>query len=90
MPTRRRDQGGQSVDQFERRHEQADTAAGARLEALIDRMFGVDLAQSFEQTAPLECAQQSAADVTLDVGQLLGAQHRHFVTIQFEDGMNSL
>jgi len=49
MPTRRRDQCRQTVDQFERRQEQADTAAGAGLEALVDQMFGVDLAQSFER-----------------------------------------
>ena len=105
---------------------QADTAAWAGLETLIDQIFGVDLAQSFEresragavaqqrlltgsvvgldahagvetetngmipgsrilgkvcfeQTAPLECAQQSAADLTQNIGQLLGAKRRHFV-----------
>ena len=49
MPARRRDQGGQSVDQFQWRHEQADTAAGAGLVALVDQMVRVDLAQSFER-----------------------------------------
>ena len=44
MPTRRTNQRRQTLDQFERRREQADTAAGAGFETLVDRMLGVDLA----------------------------------------------
>jgi len=44
MPPRRRNQGRQTLDQFERRQQHTDTATGAGLEALADQMLGVDLA----------------------------------------------
>ena len=39
MLARRRDQGGKSVNQFERRQEQADTAAGSGLEARLGNEY---------------------------------------------------
>jgi hypothetical protein len=44
MPARRWNQGGQPVDQFEWRQEQADTASRAELYALVNQMLGIDLA----------------------------------------------
>jgi len=68
MPARRRDQGSQSLDQFERRHEQADTAAGAGLDALVDQMFWVDLAQSFAR----EDRTGAVAEQALKAGSVVG------------------
>jgi hypothetical protein len=43
MPARRRYQGRQAVDQFEWRQQHADTAARARLDALVEPVLGIDL-----------------------------------------------
>ena len=48
-PRRRRDQGRQTLDQFERGQHQADAAARARLDALIDQVLGIDFTQPFQR-----------------------------------------
>ena len=46
MPTRGRKQCRPTLDQFERRQYQPNTAAGTRPDALMDRAFNVDLTQT--------------------------------------------
>lgn len=66
-PARRRNQCRQTLDQFVRREQQSDAAAGTRLDALIDQVFGVDFTQSFQRKGrPGAVAQQALQ--TLAVG----------------------
>ncbi len=55
MSARRRNQRRQTLEPFERREHQADAAAGTRLDALIDQVFGVDF------TPALQCEGRSGA-----------------------------
>jgi hypothetical protein len=49
MTARRRNQRRQTLDQFERCEHQADAAAGTRLDALVDQVFGVDFTQALQR-----------------------------------------
>ena len=49
MPARQRNQRRQTVDQFERREHYADVATGARPDALVDRVLGIDFPKSFQR-----------------------------------------
>jgi len=49
IPTGRRNQRRQSFDQFVRRQEQPDTAAGAGLDAFVNQTLRINLAQRFER-----------------------------------------
>ena len=49
MSARWRNQRRQTLDQFERCEHQADSAAGTRLDALADQVFGVDFTQALQR-----------------------------------------
>jgi len=49
MSARRRNQRRQTLDQFERCEHQADAAAGTRLDALVDQVFGVDFTPTLQR-----------------------------------------
>jgi hypothetical protein len=60
MPARWRNQGRQSLDQFEWGQHQADAAARSRLDALIDQVLGIDFTQPFQREGwPRATAQQA-------------------------------
>ena len=60
MPAWRRDQGRQTLDQFEWGQHQADAAARSRLDALIDQVLGIDFTQPFQREGrPGAVAQQA-------------------------------
>lgn len=49
MPARLSNQRRQTPNQFERREHQADAAAGTRLDALVDQVFGVDFRPALQR-----------------------------------------
>jgi hypothetical protein len=60
MPARWRNQGRQSLDQFEWGQHQADAAAHSRLDALIDQVLGIDFTQPFQREGRPRAAAQQA------------------------------
>ena len=49
MPAWRRNPRRQTLDQFERRQHQADTAARPQLRALVAPMLGIDFTQALQR-----------------------------------------